>query len=58
MYNMWQQGVISEEDYRNAAAQPLTDRRYIDLICRTHGDPEFSGFFFFHGNADLCTLYL
>ncbi len=23
MYNMWQQGVISEEDYRNAAAQPL-----------------------------------
>ena len=24
MYNMWQQGVISEEDYRNAAAQPLT----------------------------------
>lgn len=23
MYNMWQQGVISEEEYRNAAAQPL-----------------------------------
>ena len=23
MYNMWQQGVISEEDYRNGAAQPL-----------------------------------
>ena len=23
LYNMWQQGVISEEDYRNAAAQPL-----------------------------------
>ena len=23
MYNMWQQGIISEEDYRNGAAQPL-----------------------------------
>ena len=23
LYNMWQQGVITEEDYRNAAAQPL-----------------------------------
>ena len=23
LYNMWQQGVISEDDYRNAAAQPL-----------------------------------
>ena len=23
LYNMWQQGVISEEDYRSAAAQPL-----------------------------------
>ena len=23
MYNMWQQGVISEDEYRNAAAQPL-----------------------------------
>ena len=23
MYNMWQQGVISEEEYRNGAAQPL-----------------------------------
>ena len=25
MYNMWQQGVISEEDYRNGAAQPLAE---------------------------------
>lgn len=23
LYNMWNQGIISEEDYRNAAAQPL-----------------------------------